>query len=131
MQETTKSIFPKGEKNPYGEFFIGQSYLAALAKSPDGNVSVGNVTFEAACRNNWHVHLDGYQILLVTEGSGWYQEEGKEAVSLKPGDVIVTDKGVRHWHGAKKDSEFAHIAITAGKSEFYEAVSDEKYSKLG
>lgn len=98
MQETTKSIFPKGEKNPYGEFFIGQSYLAALAKSPDGNVSVGNVTFEAGCRNNWHVHLDGYQILLVTEGSGWYQEEGKEAVSLKPGDVIVTDKGVRHWH---------------------------------
>ncbi|MDK6900303.1 cupin domain-containing protein, partial [Streptococcus agalactiae] len=110
---------------------IGQSYLAALAKSPDGNVSVGNVTFEAGCRNNWHVHLDGYQILLVTEGSGWYQEEGKEAVSLKPGDVIVTDKGVRHWHGAKKDSEFAHIAITAGKSEFYEAVSDEEYSRLG
>lgn len=107
MQETTKSIFPKGEKNPYGEFFIGQSYLAALAKSPDGNVSVGNVTFEAGCRNNWHVHLDGYQILLVT------------------------DKGVRHWHGAKKDSEFAHIAITAGKSEFYEAVSDEEYSRLG
>lgn len=52
MQETTKSIFPKGEKNPYGEFFIRQSYLAALAKSPDGNVSVGNVTFESGCRNN-------------------------------------------------------------------------------
>lgn len=84
MQETTKSIFPKGEKNPYGEFFIRQSYLAALAKSPDGNVSVGNVTFEAGCRNNWHVHLDGYQILLVTEGSGWYQEENKKAVSLEP-----------------------------------------------
>lgn len=102
MQETTKSIFPKGEKNPYGEFFIRQSYLAALAKSPDGNVSVGNVTFEAGCRNNWHVHLDGYQILLVTEGSGWYQEENKKAVSLEPGNVIVTDKGVKHWHGAKK-----------------------------
>lgn len=55
----------------------------------------------------------------------------KKAVSLEPGNVIVTDKGVKHWHGAKKDSEFAHIAITAGKSEFYEAVSDEEYSRLG
>lgn len=91
---------------------------------------MGNVSFEPACRNNWHVHLDGFQILLVTAGQGWYQEEGKTAQLLKVGDVIVTDKMVRHWHGATKDSWFSHIAITSGASEFYEAVTDEEYDKL-
>lgn len=123
-------IFPTGDKNPYGNFFIGQSYLQSLAKSPDESLSVGNVTFEPGCRNNWHVHLDGFQILLVTAGEGWYQEEGKPARKLVVGDTVVTNKGVRHWHGATKDSWFSHIAITSGKSEFYEAVTDEHYSQV-
>lgn len=124
------SIFPMGEENPYGNFFIGQSYLQSLAKSPDESLSVGNVTFEPGCRNNWHVHLDGFQILLVTAGEGWYQEEGKTARKLVAGDTVVTNKGVKHWHGATKNSWFSHIAITSGKSEFYEAVTDEQYNTI-
>lgn len=125
----TTPLFDLGVENPYGKFFIGQSYLATLAQSPDQSVSVGNVTFEPGCRNNWHVHLDGYQILLVTGGEGIYQEDGKPARYLTAGDVVVTDKGVRHWHGARKDSWFAHVAITAGASEFYEVVTDEQYEE--
>ncbi|WP_057490173.1 cupin domain-containing protein [Streptococcus orisasini] len=120
-------LFAFGEENPYGASFTGQSYLAMLAQAPDGNTSVGNVTFEPGCRNNWHVHLDGYQILLVTGGEGLYQEAGKPARHLKAGDVVVTDKGVKHWHGATKDSWFSHVAITAGSGEFYEPVTDEEY----
>jgi quercetin dioxygenase-like cupin family protein len=123
-------IFPAGEKNPLGQYFIGQSYLQMLVADPKVNVGVGNVTFEPACRNNWHIHRDGYQILLVTGGEGWYQEDGKPAQLLKPGDVIVTHDGVKHWHGATKDSWFQHIAITAGKPEWLEPVDDETYNKL-
>lgn len=124
-------IFPIGEKNDaYSQYFIGQSYLNGLAGGPELTVNVGNVTFEPSCRNNWHIHRDGYQILLVTGGEGWYQEEGKLAQHLKAGDVIVTHDGVKHWHGAAKDSWFEHIAITAGKPEWLEPVDDELYSKL-
>lgn len=129
-EEVKKGIFALGQENPFGEFFIGQSFLNILAKSPDQSLSVGNVTFEPTCRNNWHVHLDGFQILLVTAVQGWYQEEGKEAQLLKAGDVIVTDKMVRHWHGATKNSWFSHIAITSGASEFYEPVTDQEYDAL-
>jgi len=94
------------------------------------NVGVGNVTFEPRCRNNWHIHHDGFQILLVTGGEGWYQEEGKPAQFLKAGDVIVTHDGVKHWHGATKDSWFEHIAITAGTPEWLEPVNDEWYNNL-
>jgi quercetin dioxygenase-like cupin family protein len=66
---------------------------------------------------------------LVTGGEGWYQEEGKPAQALKAGDVIVTHDGVKHWHGASQDSWFAHIAITAGKPEWLEPVTDEQYTK--
>ncbi|MEW4353893.1 cupin domain-containing protein [Streptococcus pneumoniae] len=126
-----ESPFKMGDKNEaYQAVFTGQSYLDILAQAPDGQVAVANVTFEPSCRNHWHVHVDGYQILLVTGGEGWYQEEGKSARRLTAGDVIVTDKGVKHWHGATKDSWFEHIVITAGKSEFYEAVSDEEYAQL-
>ncbi|UXR77536.1 MULTISPECIES: cupin domain-containing protein [unclassified Staphylococcus] len=124
-----KPLFNLGEDNPYGDYFIGQSYLALLAQSPDDSTSVGNVTFEPGCRNNWHVHLDGYQILLVTGGEGLYQEEGKTARILKAGDVVVTEKGVKHWHGATNDAWFSHIAITAGSSEFYESVSNKEYEE--
>lgn len=124
-------IFSAGEKNEaYAKYFVGQSFLKNLVSDPAINVSVGNVTFEPGCRNNWHIHHDGYQILLVTGGEGWYQEEGQKARKLHPGDVVVTHDGIKHLHGATKDSWFSHIAITAGKPEWLEAVTDEEYSKL-
>jgi quercetin dioxygenase-like cupin family protein len=98
-----------------------------LVKDPKVNVNVGSVTFEPVCRNNWHIDGDGFQILLVTGGEGWYQEEGKLAQQLKVGDVIVTHDGVKHWHGASDDSWFEHIAITAGKAEWLKQVTDEQY----
>ncbi|QPG03997.1 cupin domain-containing protein [Latilactobacillus sakei] len=127
----TEQLFTVGEPNvAYQDFFVGQSYLSMLVNEPDVNTNVGNVTFEPGCRNNWHIHHDGYQILLVTGGEGWYQEAGKAAQHLVPGDVIVTKDGIKHWHGATKDSWFSHIAITAGTPEWLEAVSDADYDVL-
>lgn len=126
-----KQLFPVGEANvAYQDFFVGQSYLSMLVNEPDVNVGVGNVTFEPGCRNNWHIHHAGYQILLVTGGEGWYQEEGKAAQHLVPGDVIVTKDGIKHWHGATKDSWFSHVAITAGTPEWLEAGSNALYDAL-
>lgn len=126
-----KQLFPVGEANvAYQDFFVGQSYLSMLVNEPDVNVGVGNVTFEPGCRNNWHIHHAGYQILLVTGGEGWYQEESKAAQHLVPGDVIVTKDGIKHWHGATKDSWFSHVAITAGTPEWLEAVSNALYDAL-
>lgn len=123
-------IFPRGAKNDaYAQYFVGQSYLQGLVADPAVNVGVGNVTFEPGCRNNWHIHHDGFQILLVTGGEGWYQE-GQPAQHLVPGDVIVTHDGVKHWHGATKDSWFSHVAITAGTPEWLEPVTDEQYAAV-
>ena len=123
-------IFPLGEKNEaYAQFFTGQSYLKALAQAPDGHFGVGNVTFEPGCRNNWHRHLGGYQILLVTGGQGLYQEAGKPAQVLSPGDVVVIADGVKHWHGATADSWFSHVAITAGQAQWLEEVSEQDYAQ--
>jgi len=124
-------IFPVGEKNEaYAEFFVGQSYLHPLIADPTIDVGVANVTFEPGCRNNWHIHHEGYQLLLVTGGEGWYQEEGKEARRLSAGDVVITHDGVKHWHGAAKDSWFEHIAVTAGTPEWLEPVLDDWYDQL-
>lgn len=124
-------IFDMGDKNDaYAKYFVGQSYLNNLINDPKINVGVGNVTFEPGCRNNWHIHHDGFQLLLVTGGEGWYQEEGQPARRLHPGDVVVTHDGVKHWHGATKASWFSHIAITAGTPEWLEPVSDEQYNAL-
>ncbi|MDO4283868.1 MAG: cupin domain-containing protein [Eubacteriales bacterium] len=127
-------IFPKGEVNPFGQFFSGTSYLAML--STEG-VGIANVTFEPGCRNNWHVHHaseGGGQILLCTGGDGWYQEWGKPARALHAGDVVNIPPEVKHWHGAAKDSWFVHIAVEVpGKensNEWLEPVSDEDYDKL-
>ncbi|KRM54244.1 cupin domain-containing protein [Lacticaseibacillus sharpeae] len=130
--ETVKNgIFEMGPKNDaYQQFFTGQSYLQSLVADKDVNVGVGNVTFEPGCRNNWHIHHDGYQILLVTAGTGWYQDAGQPARKLHAGDVVVTCDGVKHWHGATKDSWFSHIAITAGTPEWLEPVSDAQYDAL-
>lgn len=124
-------IFPIGEKNDaYAQYFIGQSYLQGLISDPKISVGVANVTFEPSCRNHWHIHHDGFQLLLVTGGEGWYQEEGKPAKLLKAGDVITTHDGVKHWHGATKDSWFEHLAITAGTPEWLEPVDNQWYENL-
>ncbi len=129
------AVFETGDPNDkFAQYFIGQSYLKMLTTS---GVGIGNVTFEPACRNNWHIHhaaKGGGQILLVTGGEGWYQEEGKAAQSLKPGDVVVIPANVKHWHGAKKDSWFSHLAVEVPgedtSNEWCEPVTDEEYSKL-
>ena len=135
MKPEEVSIFPVGEKNvAFGKYFIGQSYLNMLTTE---GVPIGNVTFEPGCLNNWHIHhakSDGGQILLCTAGRGYYQEYGKEAQELHPGDVVVIPPEVKHWHGAAHDSWFAHLAIEVPgeetSNEWCEPVSDEEYEKI-
>ena len=127
-----KQPFSLGQKNDaYAQYFIGQSYISVL--SLEGAQSF-NVTFEPGCRNNWHIHHKGGQILYCTAGEGWYQEEGKPAQKLKVGDVVNIPAGVNHWHGATKDSWFAHIALSipaeGGRVEWLNPVTDEEYNKL-
>lgn len=126
-------IFPVGEKVE-NEVFTGTAWLHVLVP-PDStfNCPVFNVTFEPGARNNWHKHPGG-QILLVTGGTGYCQEEGKEAEVLKEGDVVQIPPDVKHWHGAAADSWFSHIAISTnvhkGDAEWMEPVTDEEYSGL-
>jgi quercetin dioxygenase-like cupin family protein len=129
---TGGGIFPKGEKNgAYAKYFTGTSYLKML--STEG-VSIGNVTFEPGCRNFWHIHHKGGQILLVTGGRGWYQEWGKAATELRAGDVVNIQPGIKHWHGAAKDSWFTHLAVAipadGSSTEWMEQVLDEEYNRL-
>ncbi|WP_461225491.1 cupin domain-containing protein [Lacticaseibacillus suihuaensis] len=131
MTDQISKLYPRGAENiDYAQFFTGNSYLKTLIADPAISVGVGEVTFEPGCRNHWHIHHDGFQLLIVTGGTGWYQEAGQEARLLHVGDVVVTHDGVKHWHGATKDSWFAHLAITAGTPEWLEAVSDADYNAL-
>ncbi len=128
-------IFPIGEPNDaYARYFIGQSYLAPLSA---GKTSIANVTFEPGCRNNWHIHHaseGGGQILICVAGRGWYQEWGKPARELHPGDVVDIPAEVKHWHGAAADSWFAHLSLSPdGKdlsNEWLEPVTDQQYGSL-
>ena len=125
-------MFPKGEPNTaYAKYFIGESFLAPLSS---GKVPVSNVTFEPGCRNNWHIHHRGIQVLVCVGGTGWYQEWGKPARRLAPGDVVEIPEGVKHWHGATKDSWFQHVTFTVAEpgasNEWLEPVADEEYGKL-
>ena len=107
-----KQMFPLGHPNDaYAQYFIGQSYLAPISTQ---QINISNVTFEPGCRNNWHIHhadQGGGQILICTAGKGWYQQWGEKAIELHPGDVINIPVGVKHWHGATKDSWFSHLAV--------------------
>ena len=121
----------------FARYFTGNSYLKPLTEFGKCPVFLANVTFEPGCRNNWHIHhatSGGGQLLICTAGEGWYQEEGKEAVSLTPGTVITIPANVRHWHGAKKDSWFSHIAVEVpgenASTEWCEPVTDEWYDAL-
>lgn len=133
-----ENVFGLGNPNDaYAKYFIGNSYLNMLAKVEDANLSLCNVTFEPGCRNNWHIHRasrGGGQILICVAGEGWYQEEGKEPISLSPGKVITIPANVKHWHGAKKDSWFSHIAVEVPgentSNEWCEPVIDSIYNNL-
>jgi len=132
------NIFGIGELNErFAPYFFGNSFLNPLLMPKDAPIFLANITFEPACRNNWHIHhakTGGGQILICTAGEGWYQEEGKAAVSLHEGSVIYIAPEKKHWHGAKADSWFSHLAFelpgTACSNEWLEAVSDEDYKKL-
>ena len=136
-EEEHGGFFGQGEPNDaYAQYFIGQSYLKPLT-DPKETIYIANVTFEPGCRNNWHIHhasSGGGQILICVDGEGWYQEEGKAAQSLQPGDVVTIPAGVKHWHGAKKDSWFSHLAVecpgTDCRNEWCEPVDDESYGRL-
>lgn len=135
-QETTTvqtvdfSVWSKGELNPYNKYFTGNSYLTMLGES-----GAYNVTFEPGCRNFWHIHHGAVQVLMCVGGRGWYQEWGKEAIPMTPGTVITIPEGVKHWHGAAKDSWFQHVGYETDvqkihSNEWLEEVSDTDYNQL-
>lgn len=144
MKYLDKEEFDKANKfgtgNPndaFAKYFVGNSFLNPLTNPKDTAVFLANVTFEPGCRNNWHIHhakTGGGQLLICTAGEGWYQEEGKDAIELKEGSVITIPPEVKHWHGAKKDSWFSHIAVEVPgeeiSNEWCEEVSDKEYNKL-
>ncbi len=128
-------FFPIGEPNDaFAQYFVGQSYLAPVSTE---QVPIFNVTFEPASRNNWHIHRaksGGGQMLICVGGRGYYQEWGKDAIEMNPGDVVNIPANVKHWHGAAPDSWFSHLAVEINGeetgNEWLEAVSDEDYGKL-
>ena len=144
MKTTDREVFAQQDafgigapNDAYDQYFIGHSYLKPLTQPGASAVFLANVTFESGCRNNWHIHhaaKGGGQLLICTAGEGWYQEEGKDAVSLMPGTVITIPAEVKHWHGAKADSWFSHIAVEVPgentRNEWCEPVTDEEYAKL-
>ena len=136
MRAHAKSmIFPIGEPNTaFEKYFVGKSYLAPVSKE---QVGIFNVTFEPGCRYNWHIHhakRGGGQILVCVGGRGYYQEEGKEAIEMKPGDCINIPAEVKHWHGATPTEWFSHLAVEVPgeecSNEWCEPVSDEVYGVL-
>ena len=137
-EEAHGGMFGLGEPNiAYAQYFVGNSYLKPLTNPKDTRVFIANVTFEPSCRNNWHIHHStsgGGQILICVDGEGWYQEEGKPAQSLKPGDVVTIPANVKHWHGAKENSWFSHLAVEVPgentSNEWCEKVTDEEYNNL-
>lgn len=124
-------IFPIGNPNDgFAQYFTGRSYLAPVSTE---QVGIFNVTFEPGCRNNWHIHharKGGGQILVCVAGRGYYQEWGKEAIEMKPGDCINIPVGVKHWHGAAPDSWFSHLAVEVpgenSSNEWLEPVDEEQ-----
>ena len=136
-QEQHGGFFGQGEPNTaFAQYFTGSSYLKPLT-DPKETVFIANVTFEPRCRNHWHIHhakSGGGQILICVDGEGGYQEDGKPARSLKPGDVVTIPAGVKHWHGAKADCWFSHLAVECpgedASNEWLEPVTDEAYDAL-
>lgn len=125
-------IFSKGEKIT-NDYFIGTVWLKMLVNDNDFNCPIYNVTFEPGARNSWHKHPGG-QILLVTDGVGYYQERGKQIQLIKKGDVILIHPDIEHWHGAAPESPMTHIGITTniqkGDAVWLEPVSNNDYYSL-
>lgn len=131
--ESVNNIFAKGDKLP-AEYFTGDAFLKILVTRDKNNeFVVGSVTFEPVARTNWHTHPKG-QILIVTEGQGFYQEKGKPAQIIKKGDVINIPENIEHWHGASANEKLVHIAITNFKEEinvvWLQPVTDEQYKNI-
>lgn len=132
------NMFGTGVPNEnFAKYFIGDSFLNFLVKPEESPLFMANVTFEPGCRNNWHIHhakSGGGQMLVCTAGEGWLQLEGQEPQELKEGSIGIIPTGVKHWHGAKKDSWFSHISVevpgTDTSNEWLEPVDDEYYNNL-
>jgi quercetin dioxygenase-like cupin family protein len=133
IEKSKDQIFPKGDKaSP--DYFTGTAWVRLLLPDDDTlHTQIGNVTFEPGARNNWHTHPGG-QVLIVTEGTGYYQEKGKSIQVLSKGDIVKILPDVEHWHGASPDSEFTHIAINTntqkGIVNWLQPVTDEEYKSL-
>ena len=134
-QHANAMVFPIGAPNDgFAQYFSGRSYLAPLSTT---QIGIFNVTFEPGCRNSWHIHHashGGGQILVCVAGRGYYQEAGKPAQELHPGDVVNIPAGVKHWHGAAADSWFSHLAGEVpgenASNEWCEPVSESGYALL-
>ena len=129
----TNAIFPKGDKAP-ADYFTGAAWVYPLVPLNDTlNCQVANVTFEPGARNNWHTHPGG-QILVATNGVGYYQEKGKPVQLFNKGEVVAILPGVEHWHGASHNSTFTHIAINTNTQNgivvWLQRVTDEEYNSL-
>ena len=128
--DTFRQPYPLGNKISPNPNFTGEVWLAPLSEHKELNVPMSNVTFEPGCRNSWHSHKGG-QLLIATAGIGYYQEKGRPARRLFPGDIVEIAPDVEHWHGAAPDSWFAHIAVTANPQSnaavWLDPVSDEQY----
>ncbi len=133
ISELENQIFPKGEKLS-NEYFTGNAFLTQLlAKNKNNAYAIGSVIFEPGARTNWHTHPKG-QVLIITDGEGFYQEKGKQAQALKKGDVVNIPDNIEHWHGASASKYFVHIVITNYKEEqnvvWLQPVTDEEYDSV-
>lgn len=126
-----EAIFPKGNRAPASNF-TGTAWVQLLV-SPDSTytTSVGSVLFEPGARTNWHSHQAG-QLLLVTDGEGLYQEQGKAVQRLHKGDIIKCQPDITHWHGASPSSPMTHIAINPNTEKgivvWKKPVTDQEYT---
>jgi quercetin dioxygenase-like cupin family protein len=130
--DNQNTMSPKGEKAP-PDYFTGTVWIKNLLPADDTfNTLIGNVSFEPGARNNWHTHPGG-QILIATQGIGYYQEKGKPIQVLRKGDVVKILPDIVHWHGASPDNEFTHIAVNTNTSKgivvWLNRVSDEEYGR--
>lgn len=132
-EQNNTSLFPKGDKAP-SDWFNGNAFIhSLLAKDKNNDFALGSVTFEPQARTLWHSHPKG-QVLIITEGEGFYQEKGKPAQRIKKGDVVNIPENVEHWHGATTTTKMVHIAITNYEGEqnvtWLKPVTDEEFSEV-